>query len=335
MNKRILRHFGVEQKGFYRDEVFNSMVQDIRDGVMENEMIILAGQWGSGKTTLFREVKKVLSQDPDKAPIFVRVANEERRWMRISSILTALLLNEEIGKGEQQRKDLEARSLQVIRLLGEAHVNDKKKICLYIENAHELHTNTIRAIKNFRENDFAGVTPLLSIVLIGQPELLSKVNRFGEVKCRVSAYDMSEANGWMTYEKRVSYLKTVYDDALTIKARKRVANYCRSPLHMDYFVEQKMSAMHRAGKNIIDDDCFEMTPKEYYTLLEQSGKIGYTKLAKVAGVSKATISGVISGSDIRNRDKVLTAMKAIEDERNRDKESNTVDFNRQAAEAAV
>ena len=199
MNKTIFKHFGLEGRGFWRDQDFNQLVKDIAAEVAERKLVAISGAWGQGKSTLFKQVRKAM-QVPGKEPLIVRVASEEKENLRIGTIMSAVVMD--ISQ-ESPRRDTEARTRQVVRLIGERAVTEKRTVMVYIDNAHRLHVNTIRAIKDFMENEFAGVSPLFSVVLVGQEPLKTKINRYGEVRCRTSSYELNEANGWMTFQKRV------------------------------------------------------------------------------------------------------------------------------------
>ena len=314
MNKRVLRHFGIESKGFFRDREYIQTIKDVCEEIGENALVAIAGPWGSGKTTLFQEVRRHLGGEGDKAPIFVRVSNEEKEKLRIGSILNALLYD---LADEPPRQDLEARSRQVVRIIGRKVVSEKRKVVVYIENAHRLHVNTIRAIKDFRENEFAGVSPLFAVVLVGQDPLITKINQYGEVRCRCNMYELNESNRWFTLEKRVQFLEAVFGGALTDKARTRVASLYKTPLSMSYVVERKMEQAMLAGMSQIDETLLEMDLREYYHALNESDAVGYRELAARSGLALGTVSNVMTGIDRskHNAEGVKAALEQIERER--------------------
>ena len=172
MKRRVLQHFGIAEKPLFVNGIFSMYSQDVRNAVMDNEMIALVGPTGAGKTELYKHACLHLKTNPDQAPIFVRVCNKNKERLTIASIINAIIYD---ISDEGPRHDMEARSRQVVRLLGEKVVREKKHVCVVIEEAHRLHANTYRAIKELREESFAGVTPLFSIVLIGQQALEMKL----------------------------------------------------------------------------------------------------------------------------------------------------------------
>src|SRR5690606_30539058 len=97
----------------------------------------------------------------------------EDAWIRIGSILTAIITD---TSTESVRRDMETRSRQVVRILGNLVVNQGKEICIVIEDCHRLHANTLNALKLMREADFAGHAPLFSVIMLGWPEFLDKLS---------------------------------------------------------------------------------------------------------------------------------------------------------------
>ncbi|NIR48559.1 hypothetical protein GWO43_09025, partial [candidate division KSB1 bacterium] len=71
---------------------------------------------------------------------------------------------------------------------------------------------------------------LFSTVLIGQEELGAKLSMRKEVFWRAHIIELNESAGWWRFDDRVSYLKHVYGEAITAKARQRIATLQRVPL---------------------------------------------------------------------------------------------------------
>lgn len=329
MKKRVLDHFNVNRDTVYRSDLFRRHAGDITDHVHMNDMLAIVGGPGMGKTTLYHEAARRLSQHDDQAPLIVRVRNEDKESMRIGSIITAMLLELLDGTSERIRSDMEARTRQLITHLGKRCVHNGKivrRVVLLIENAHRLHANTLMAIKGLHENDFAGVHPLFSVVLIGQEQLAEKIGRYKEVRWRFESIELSADAGWMDHADRMKFLKAVYGESLNARARERVATMCDGPLHMHYFLDRYMEEAYAAGLKTLSEDAFPMTPQEHARMIEAS--LG--EIANESGLAKTTVHNVMRGSDVRNKSQVLEALKRIEEKRTEGK-GKTIDFKRAAA----
>lgn len=320
-SKKVLRQFGIDQLGMFRGKTFINFAKDIADDILDNRMIGIVGKWGMGKTLLFNEVKRVLKHKPDNNVDFVRIVNEDKAGIRIGGVITAMLLDLLSQPGDSQpsepvRRDVEARSRQLQRILGERVVVEKRKVVVFIENAHMMHPNTIRAIKNLRELDFNGEYPLFSVVLIGHPQLGEKMDAYGEVRCRTTRYDLNEVNGWMTFRDRIELLKAVYGaTAVTPKVREIVATLYKSPLAMCYTINGKMDDLAKIGADTLTEDAFDLSPYDYYYALKDDG-VTMPDIARESGVAVGTVHNVISGAAPAMKDKVMDGLKRLSTQRN-------------------
>ena len=158
-----------------------------------------------------------------------------------------------------------------------------------------MHANTLRAIKELREAEFAGISPLFSIVLIGHPQLRTKLEQRKEVFWRSDMLELNESQGWMVYEERLRYLRDVFGPALNDRARERVAMLKKSPLEMEYFVLQKMKEAALAGKTVLDEEAIQTS------LLEMKESLGVSlgELAQMTGKGKTTVHEVLHGLNTR------------------------------------
>ena len=139
--------------------------------------LALVGESGSGKSTLRRDLISRLQAEDSRVvviePYVLGLDKQERRSLGVSarhiteSILAALdpeaaaaLSAERVFRRMHERLKESARA-------GNRHL-------LIIEEAHSLPLRTIKQLKRFYELE-DGLTRLLSILLVGQPELKSKL----------------------------------------------------------------------------------------------------------------------------------------------------------------
>jgi len=318
IKKSVLRFFGIESKGVFADALTRRFQSDIIEDINDDRMIILTGMWGAGKSVLFKQIRQALCKDPDNQPIIIRVADEERTKMRIASILSAILMNEEInpayGSGVTGaiRRGMEARSLQAITLLGEARFINRRKIYLYIENAHELHLNTVRAINRFLENEYRNTSHLLSVILIGQPSLASKIQGCGELYHRVSMYQLDCDSGWLAYERRVKFLQTVYGGIITTGGCRRCAMLQDNFLGMDGIADKALTETMKLGEKTVTEDAFEIPLDEMVIALSQTGHMPSQRdIAKESNLPLATVNAGLKGvGKPENLAKIKAALQA-------------------------
>jgi len=139
--------------------------------------VMLTGEVGHGKTTLSRR----LLQELDEA--------EYRVVLIVNPIMTPIQLIREIleqlGVGENLPKNRQALLKLLNEKLLELH-QQGQKVVLVIDEAHLLRDRQtfeeMRLLLNFQLNDRF----LISLVLIGQPELIPKVERIPALKQRLA-----------------------------------------------------------------------------------------------------------------------------------------------------
>ena len=287
MRQSIAAKFGLGAeyaRSIYKGGAYNTFFNDLRASARDNGFMALVGEIGAGKTTLFNDVASSLQQT-----IIVRVRSLDKEGMRINSIVNAIIFD---LSNEGPRHNFEARSRQANRLLGETVVNDGRKIWLVIENAHRLHWKTILSLKELREMDFAGRSPLFGICLVGQTPLIGKIERLKEIYLRMDFTVMNAANGWMDEKNRQDYLRFLYGDLLTRNMRSNIAYANETPLEMKACVESAMERAYYAGRNLQESD-FEVSLKT----LKEKLNLSYREIGQLAGHDRSTVAKVITGAN--------------------------------------
>lgn len=293
-----LKHFGLEKTGFHWSQACEDIKLDIQDAITRNQMLVIAGEVGAGKTVIFEKAAENLNQTK-----FIYVRNYYKENCTISSILNATIYD---LSDESPRHDLEARSRQFIKVVGKVSVEEEFNVVLIIEEAHRLHKNTLRALKELREAKYAGRSPLFSVVLIGHPDLMDRVASRREVLWRSQAIELDE-NNFMTFDERMLFLRNVFKSAITNDARKTIALLCKQPLHMMKYVSDKMREAKKAGYDQINGDVVQPTTKE----LVQGYGLSYRQIAKESNLSPATVCDAVNMPAHKHKPAVEAAIKSI------------------------
>ena len=301
IESRLLQNFGLFSQPAYWSVIMEGFKKDICNAIKNNQLLIISGAIGSGKTMLFSTSISTLPE-----VTFVSVRNYYKEHITISSIINALIYD---LSDENPKRDLEARSRQVIRLIGKQFVGQGKLICLIIEEAHRLHPNTLRQLKELREADFMGKSPLFSVVLIGHEELQSKLESRKEAYWRSQIMELNESNGWMTVEERNNYITKIYQHAITPEARQRIISICKSPLEIDFYIENKMKEARKAGKKVLDNEVIKPTAKELYEA--NKSKISLRDIAKEINMSPTTVHDAINNSEHKYNEAVSDAIAKL------------------------
>lgn len=141
-------------------------------------MVALIGDSGSGKTTIRRYALDRMQEEGQKVKI-IQPKSIDKARLSTGSICDAIILD---TSSESPKRSLEAKARQIERILtnssraGFSHV-------LMIEEAHDLTIPTLKYLKRFWELE-DGFKKLLSIILIGQIELNSKLDESKNYEAR-------------------------------------------------------------------------------------------------------------------------------------------------------
>ncbi|NQT90560.1 MAG: AAA family ATPase [Candidatus Omnitrophica bacterium] len=139
---------------------------------------LLTGEYGSGKTVLTRFIVRELSQQTDnyKIALIVNPSLSAKDFLKEiifqlegreydgSKLKILHTLNDIFYKGKEEQKD-------IVVIVDEAQVIDKADMF-----------EELRLLLNFQMNDRF----LLSLILVGQPELREKINRLPQLKQRMA-----------------------------------------------------------------------------------------------------------------------------------------------------
>jgi type II secretory pathway predicted ATPase ExeA len=186
-----------------RDQVwlsgdFRAAYEHLRAKALYGGMLALVGESGAGKTT----IKDLLVSDLMEAGEVIVIephtqemeANDKAGKTLKSAALCEAILRE-VAPGERLKRTTEAKLNQVAAALADSLANNpNRRHLLIIDEAHALPKPTLRHLKRFMElknpKKRGLARPLLSIVLLGQPELAT----------RLSPFDMEVREVWQRCE---------------------------------------------------------------------------------------------------------------------------------------
>lgn len=243
--------------GYFETEHHTQLIRDLRASIAGGRLIALTAVIGSGKTLLVRRLRDELEREG--RVIVSRSLTLERSKVTVPLLVTALFYDlspEKVvtipGHPERRERDLQ-----------ELFRKAKKPVVLFVDDAHDLHGNTLKALKRLIElvQDGGGQ---LSVVLIGHPRLKNDLRRpimeeigdratvleFGGLRDRQRAYldwalTASLKNG-------VDRAAIVTDDALTLLAAK-----LKTPLQIGRHLVRAFEAGFEAGVKPVDQTTVE------------------------------------------------------------------------------
>lgn len=182
LSAQAKRHFNLFRDPFVDDvqgpdDLFMSADQRyVREAMFQAAksggwFMAVIGESGSGKTTLRREtIDRINREHVPAVVIQPKIFDKEK--LTASSICHAILAD--VNPSLHPKRSLEALARQVEKSLIDSSRSGQTHV-LMIEEAHDLNIQTLKYLKRFWEME-DGFKKLLSIVLIGQPELHEKLD---------------------------------------------------------------------------------------------------------------------------------------------------------------
>ena len=178
-------------------------------------LLAVVAESGSGKTTLLRDLEDRISRESLPIvlirPYVLGMEDNDQKGKTLKAGHIAEAIMASVAPLERPKSSPEARFRQLHQVLRESHAAGFRH-CLVIDEAHALPIPTIKHLKRFFELE-VGFKKLLSIILIGQPELKAKLSERNadvrEVVQRCEVVELAPLDGGRLDE----YLKFKFDRA--------------------------------------------------------------------------------------------------------------------------
>ncbi len=175
------KHFSLFRDPFIEDvqgpeDVFLSADQRyIREAMFSTAkhggFLAVVGESGAGKTVLRRDLIDRVQRDAQLI-VLIQPRLIDKGTMTAGGICEAII--GDLREGEKIPRSLEAKARKVEQLLKDSSRAGNSH-SLLIEEAHDLSIQTLKFLKRFWELE-DGFKKLLSIILVGQPELKNKLD---------------------------------------------------------------------------------------------------------------------------------------------------------------
>ncbi len=195
LSQRVLEHFGLRADPF--GEVFDRrqvyLSKDllfVRETMLHTAtfggLLAVVGESGAGKSTLRKDLHERLAEEyPHVVCIYPQVLSSEDNGnrgqvLRASHIMEAILAT--VAPGRRIPQSPEIRGRACVEALTQSARSGGRHV-LILEEAHTLSRHTIKHLKRFFEIE-DGFTRLLSIIMIGQQELLHEKLRENDAQTR-------------------------------------------------------------------------------------------------------------------------------------------------------
>lgn len=140
--------------------------------------LAVVGESGAGKSTVRRDLEQRIETEHQPIiliePYVLAAEDNDSKGKTLKSTHIAEAILSTVAPLQRPKSSPEARFRQLHQALKDSHQAGNKH-CLVIEEAHSLPIPTLKHLKRIMELE-VGFTKLVSVILIGQPELLVKLS---------------------------------------------------------------------------------------------------------------------------------------------------------------
>lgn len=261
MNNEVLQFFGLAkpfyQAPFMETELIKQQIQNIKSAISHGGIIVLTGMVGVGKTTLLWKIQQQLIDE--KQIVVCRSLSTDKKKLNIITLYTALFFD--LVKDKNFRIPLAAEERE--RKLLETIKKQSKPIALFVDEAHELSTQTLVSLKRLMELVYSNDCKL-AVILAGHPKLSNDLKRpsMEEIGARSQIFYL---NHWV--ENKLHYGSWLFEqccskdvtqgDIITIEAMELLIKSLVTPLQINYYLSRSLEQGYTIGAKPITPDIIQ------------------------------------------------------------------------------
>lgn len=280
----VLSEFGYTRdpfKGFLMETTDSLRIKRLlKMGVESRAMISIVATFCQGKTSAL----DLAFQDLDCE--VVRLLTPDKERVVVSDIEKALILG---LSNENCKRTKEIRARQIRRIIGETA--KVKSVVLLLEEAHRMHGQTLRALKTFRELEYQGISPLFTVVMVGQFDPMSK-RYVDEVRLRTDSVKMKG----LTQDEAKQYIlqtvsKSFDEDAADAVSKLEVARNFGTL--QEAIINLMARALQHGSRKVSPVHVFEIYNGGIKQMMKKAC-VSLEDLSKETGIPKSTLSIVIN-----------------------------------------
>ena len=255
----------------------------------ERGIVIVIGDAGSGKTAA---VWSALQQLPKSKYAVIDASIMEAERVSLTHIYTALLYT---LQGITPRRNAYLRQLQIREALG----TERRRVVLVIDEAHALQRYVLSGIKRVWNLKYAGTSPLLGIILVGQNPLLQKLQQLYELEGRAEIVQMSG----LTQDEVVGYINHKAPGIFNKEATQEIAKIARFPLQINETCLRALKTAYYFGdKTVARRDVLAAIGNQTYRWLIYQHNIKYRDVMRRTGLGVATVYRVLNQTGAYSKD---------------------------------
>jgi type II secretory pathway predicted ATPase ExeA len=275
-----------------------TLSEELKDAILAGKLIAFCGVIGCGKTTTLRRVQKDLRKEK-KILISKSLAVTKGR-VTLPTLIQALYFDLSPGKKVTIPGQPEKRERKLVELVHKRN----RPVALFIDDAHELHGNTLRSLKKLIEL-IQGGGNTLSLVLIGHPKLKTDLRKATseEIGARTTVFSFEGIKGrekqyieWLLGKclpSKIGVDTIIEDDAVDLMAEKLT-----TPLQIEHYLSLAFEEAYQLGQKPVTPEIIENVLAHDLNGMEPNlARQGYDKksLADQLGIRPKEVTAFLRG----------------------------------------
>jgi type II secretory pathway predicted ATPase ExeA len=297
----VMEHFGLSkslyQVGYFTTEHHQQVLKELKAALRDGGLVALTGVVGSGKTMLLWRLQDQLRQEGEIEVSESLVFDVPR--VNLSTLKLALFYDLATDKDG----DLPAKPEKSERALLNLMRRCDKPIALFVDDAHDLHSQTLRGLKQLIEKTRRRGTRL-AVVLAGHPKLKHELRRpaLEEIGARATVFELEGIKGqqrryitWLLEHCAASVAPT---DILAPEALELLAERLLTPLQIEHYLTRALEQAYRFGEKPVTPAVVTMTlAPDMHGLEPTLTRYGYTVhgLAELLNIRPAEVRTFLHG----------------------------------------
>jgi type II secretory pathway predicted ATPase ExeA len=245
----VMEYFGLtrafDHVGYFETAQHSQLIKELKLAIRQGGLITMTGVVGSGKTTMLRQLQAELKRE--KEVILSTSLAVDKNRVNLGTLITALFFDLSTERDFKPPSQPEKRERKLVELMEKS----RKPVVLLVDDAHDLHNQTLVGLKRLIElvQDRGRV---LSILLSGHPKLKNDLRRpnLEEIGARTTTLVLEGIRGhqlqyiqWLISECSEQPLENlVHEDAVALLSEKLM-----TPLQIAHYLKLAFEEAHQVG----------------------------------------------------------------------------------------
>jgi type II secretory pathway predicted ATPase ExeA len=262
MLSEVMAHYGLTREldhvGYFETAHHQHMMSEIKSAVKQGKLVALSGIVGCGKTTTLHHIQALLANDQNILVSKSLAVDKDR--VNLGTLILALFYDLSTEKEVKVPTQAEKRERQLLDLIQKR----RKTVALFIDEAHDLHGQTLLRLKRLMELVRANGGKL-SVILAGHPKLTNDLRRASmeEIGSRATVFMLDGVKGeqeayitWLL--EQCTQADQALDELITDEAMALLVERLSTPLQIEYYLSRAFEEGYRAGQKPITPEVINM-----------------------------------------------------------------------------